>query len=196
MTQIALFGTSADPPTSGHETIIKWLSQNFDQVIVWASDNPFKSHKIPLKQRSAMLSILIENIDSNKNNISVNSELSSRRTIETVERARKKWDNAEFTLVVGSDLVKQLPNWYKIEELLQKVGLLVVPRKGITIEEADLQKLRELNTGVKIASLEVPNVSSSAYRDQGDPAIITPSIKDYIYREHLYKCQDATIEKV
>ncbi|NEP83925.1 MAG: nicotinate-nucleotide adenylyltransferase [Okeania sp. SIO3C4] len=196
MTQIALFGTSADPPTSGHETIIKWLSQNFDKVIVWASDNPFKSNQTPLKQRSAMLSILIENIDSNKNNISLNSELSSRRTIETVERARKKWQNAEFTLVIGSDLVKQLPSWYKIEELLQKVGLLVVPRKGITIEEADLQKLRELNTGVKIASLEVPNVSSSAYREEGDPAIITPPIKDYIYREQLYKCQDATIKKV
>ncbi len=196
MTKIALFGTSADPPTAGHETIVRWLSQNFDKVVIWASDNPFKSHQTSLEQRSTMLSILIENIDSNKNNIFLYQELSSRRTLETVELAIKKWHDAEFTLVVGSDLVKQLPSWYQIEELLQKVELLIVPRKGITTEEIDLQKLRELNKGVKIASLEVPNVSSSAYREQGDEMTITPPIKDYIYRHKLYQWQKATTDKV
>ncbi|MEM1169932.1 MAG: nicotinate-nucleotide adenylyltransferase [Cyanobacteria bacterium P01_H01_bin.35] len=196
MTKISLFGTSADPPTAGHQMIIKWLSQNFDKVVVWASDNPFKSHQTSLEQRSTMLSILIENIDSNQNNISLHQELSRRRTLETIELARKKWDDGEFTLVVGSDLVKQLPSWYQIEELLQKVELLIVPRKGITTEEIDLQKLRELNKGVKIASLEVPNVSSSAYREQGDEMTITPPIKDYIYRHKLYQWQKATTEKV
>ncbi|MGK7920805.1 MAG: nicotinate-nucleotide adenylyltransferase [Trichodesmium sp.] len=196
MTKIALFGTSADPPTAGHQTIIKWLSQNFDKVVVWASDNPFKSHQTSLEQRSTMLSILIENINSNQNNMSLHQELSRRRTLETVELASKKWDDAEFTLVVGSDLVKQLPSWYQIEELLQKVELLIVPRKGITTEEIDLQKLRELSTGVKIASLEVPNVSSSVYREQGDEMTITPPIKDYIYRQKLYQWQKATTEKV
>ena len=196
MTKIALFGTSADPPTAGHETIVRWLSQNFEKVVIWASDNPFKSHQTSLEKRSTMLSILIENINSNQNNISVHQELSSRRTLETVELARKKWDDAEFTLVVGSDLVKQSPSWYQIEELLQKVELLIVPRKGITTEEADLEKLRELTTGVKIASLEVPNVSSSAYRQQGDEMIITPPIKDYIYQQKLYQWQKATTDKV
>ncbi|NEQ41661.1 MAG: nicotinate-nucleotide adenylyltransferase, partial [Okeania sp. SIO3I5] len=176
-------------PTAGHETIVRWLSQNFNKVVVWASDNPFKSHQTSLEQRSTMLSILIENIDSNQNNIFVHQELSSRRTLETVELAIKKWDDAEFTLVVGSDLVKQLPNWYQVKELLQKVELLIVPRKGITTEKTDLQKLKELNTGVKIASLEVPNVSSSAYREQGDEMTITPPIKDYIYQQKLYQWQ-------
>ena len=196
MTKIALFGTSADPPTAGHETIIKWLSQNFDKVVVWASDNPFKFHQTSLEQRSIMLSLLIENIDFNQNNISVHQELSSRRTLETVELAIKKWHDAEFTLVVGSDLVKQLPNWYQVEELLQKVELLIIPRKGITIEQTNLQKLRELSTEVKIASLEVPNVSSSAYREEGDEMTLTPPIKDYIYQQKLYKWQKTTTEKV
>ncbi|MGK7918822.1 MAG: nicotinate-nucleotide adenylyltransferase [Trichodesmium sp.] len=187
MLRISLFGTSADPPTAGHQTIIKWLGENFDKVVVWASDNPFKSHQTPLEHRSKMLSILIDNINSNQNNISLHQELSSRRTIETVELAHKKWDDAKFTLVVGSDLVKQLPSWYKIEELLQKVQLLIVPRKGITTEEADLQKLQELNTELKIAALEVPKVSSSAYREQGYEMTITPPIKDYIYRQKLYQ---------
>jgi len=196
MTKIALFGTSADPPTAGHETIIKWLSQNFDKVVVWASDNPFKSHQTSLEQRSTMLSILIKNIDSNQNNIYLHQELSSRRTLETVELAIKKWHDAKFTLVVGSDLVKQLPSWYQIEKLLEKVELLIVPRKSITTEKTHLQKLKELSTEVKIASLEVPNVSSSAYRERGEEMTITPPIKDYIYQQKLYQWQKATTEKV
>ncbi|MFN6300225.1 MAG: nicotinic acid mononucleotide adenylyltransferase, partial [Microcystis sp.] len=27
MLKIALFGTSADPPTAGHQAILKWLSE-------------------------------------------------------------------------------------------------------------------------------------------------------------------------
>lgn len=196
MTTIALFGTSADPPTSGHQTIITSLSQQFDKVIVWASDNPFKSHQTPLEKRSAMLLVLIDNIDSSKKNIFLDSELSSHHTIETVERAQKKWPDAKFNLVVGSDLVKQLPRWYKIKELLQQVGLLIVPRPGIQVQEVDLQQLIELGAELEITSLEVPNVSSSAYREQGDSTTITPPIKDYIYREQLYQWQDVTTEKV
>ena len=121
MMKIALFGTSADPPTVGHKMIIEWLSQNFDKAVVWVSDNPFKYHETSLEQRSIMLSILIKNIESNQNNIYLHQELSSRRTLETVELARKKWNDAEFTLVIGSDLVKQLLSWYQIEKLLQLV---------------------------------------------------------------------------
>lgn len=196
MTRIALFGTSADPPTAGHQAIIKWLSENFDKVVVWASDNPFKSHQTSLEKRSAMLLVLIDDIEGSQKNIFLHPELSSRRTIETVELAKNKWPDANFSLAVGSDLLKQLPRWYKIKELFQEVGLLIVPRPGIRIEEADLQQLRELGAEVEIASLEVPNVSSSAYREQGDPTTITPPIQEYIYREQLYQWQNATTEKV
>ncbi|MEY2856531.1 MAG: nicotinic acid mononucleotide adenyltransferase, partial [Cyanobacteriota bacterium] len=55
MKTIALFGTSADPPTIGHQTILQWLSQHYDRIVVWASDNPFKQHQTPLKFRSEML---------------------------------------------------------------------------------------------------------------------------------------------
>ena len=187
MTKIALSGTSADPPTLGHQMIIEWLSQNFDKAVVWVSDYSFKYHQTSLEQRSIMLSILIENIESNQNNIYLHQELSSRRTLETVELAIKKWDDAEFTLVIGSDLVKQLLSWYQIEKLLQKVELLIIPRKGMTTKEVDLQNLRELSREIKIAFLEVPNVSSSTYREQGDEMTITPAIKDYIYRRKLYQ---------
>ena len=45
---IALFGTSADPPTLGHEALLTELTKIFPKVITWASDNPDKKHQLPL----------------------------------------------------------------------------------------------------------------------------------------------------
>jgi nicotinate-nucleotide adenylyltransferase len=191
MVNIALFGTSADPPTSGHQAILNWLSHHYDLVAVWASDNPFKTHQTPLEHRSKMLRLLIEEIEPPRGNITLCQDLSSPRTLETVERARHKWGSlVDFTLVIGSDLVSQMPRWYQIEELLRQVKLLVVPRPGYEIDEASLEKLRQLGAEIAIADLKAPAASSTAYRENGDKQVITPPVEDYIHKKQLYACQD------
>ena len=190
--KIALFGTSADPPTAGHQEILSWLSERYDWVAVWAADNPFKSHQTPLEHRGAMLSLLIEDIDLPQYNIGFHPELSSYRTLETVEKAKELWGaDANFTLVIGADLVNQLPRWYRSEDLLRQVQLLVVPRPGYAVKDVDLQQLRQLGAEVVLADLTGPDVSSTAYRENGDTQALTPPIEAYIHREHLYKCQHA-----
>lgn len=197
MKRIALFGTSADPPTAGHQAILSWLSQRYDWVTVWAADNPLKSHQTPLEHRGAMLLLLIEDIESAGQNIGFHPELSSRRTLETVEKAKERWGtDADFTLVIGSDLVSQLPRWYRIEELLRQVKLLVVPRPSYPVDNADLQRLRQLGAEVAIADLTGPNVSSTAYRENGETQVLTPPVQAYINREHLYKCEDVAKERL
>jgi nicotinate-nucleotide adenylyltransferase len=191
MTQIALFGTSADPPTAAHQQILRWLSHRFDQVAVWASDNPFKSHQTLLEHRAAMLRLLINDIYPPRYNIELHQELSNPRALMTVERAKQRWTDAEFTLVVGSDLVGQLSHWYQVADLLKQVKLLIVPRPGYPLVEADLKQLRRLGAEVAIADLTGLQVSSTTYREEKDANIVTPPIEAYIHREHLYECQDA-----
>jgi nicotinate-nucleotide adenylyltransferase len=192
MVNIALFGTSADPPTSAHQAILTWLSHHYDLVAVWASDNPFKSHQTPLEHRSTMLRLLIEEIEPPRRNISLYQSLSSPRTLETVEQARQYWGSqVDLTLVIGADLIGQMPRWYQIDQLLKQVQLLVVPRPGYEIDEAGIEELRKLGAKVAIADLLAPAVSSTAYRENGDKEAITPPVEDYIHKEQLYACQDA-----
>jgi nicotinate-nucleotide adenylyltransferase len=194
--RIALFGTSADPPTAAHQAILCWLAEHYDRVAVWAADNPFKSQQTPLQDRAQMLQLLIAEIEPQRQNISFHQELSSHRTLETVEKAQQLWGQVELTLVIGADLIEQLPRWYRIKELLQQVQLLVVPRPGYGIEESDLARLRQLGAKIAIADLTGPDVSSTAYRDCRDPEAVTPKVKAYIHQQHLYKCQDAPKEKL
>ena len=186
MEKIALFGTSADPPTVGHQAILRWLTQNYDRVVVWASDNPFKQHQTSLEDRSQMLRLLIANLDSSGKNISLHPELSDRYTLVTVNKARKKWGEVEFNLVIGSDILSQITNWYRIDELLQQVKLLIVPRVGYEINDRDLASLSKLGGEFAIAPFDPPQVSSSTYRSQEDSSLISPVVEKYIQQNDLY----------
>jgi len=185
--KIALFGTSADPPTVGHQTILHWLSQHYDRVVVWASDNPFKQDQTPLINRTEMLGLAIADINLTHNNINLHPELSDRYTLVTVNKAREKWGKeAEFTLVIGSDILAQINSWYRIEELLAQVKVLVVPRLGYGIKDEDLTALKEVGGIFAIASLNAPKVSSSLYRLQKDKSLVTPAVNNYILQNNLY----------
>jgi nicotinate-nucleotide adenylyltransferase len=188
MQKIALFGTSADPPTIGHQTILHWLSQHYDRVVVWASDNPFKPDQTPLQYRSEMLQLAINDLELK--NASVHPELSDRYTLNTVNKAREQWGNnielIALSLVIGADILPQIASWYRIKELLEQVNVLIVPRVGYEIKQADLTRLNCLGGEYAIANLNVAQASSSAYRTQQDRSLVTPSVRDYIDRWNLY----------
>jgi nicotinate-nucleotide adenylyltransferase len=191
--KIALFGTSADPPTAGHLVILKWLSEHYDWVAVWAADNPLKSQQTPLSHRAVMLELLIKDINVSRKNIALEQDLSSWRTLETVEKAKLKWgEHIEYTLVIGADLVNQLSRWYHIQDLLQQVQLLIIPRPGYIIDNSSLENVKQMGGKITIANLIGLDVSSTAFREQGDINTLTPPVVAYIHQQHLYKCQYIT----
>lgn len=184
--KIALFGTSADPPTVGHQTILSWLACHYDLVVVWASDNPFKAHQTNLNHRSQMLELIIREIEPFKKNIILCQKISDRRTLHTVQKAKEIWGEVDFTLIIGADLVQQITTWYRVENLLKQVKILIVPRADYAIETADLAKLEALGGRYTIATLNSPKVSSSGYRVQGDTTVVTPAVENYIEHQQLY----------
>ena len=176
MEKVALFGTSADPPTVAHQTILCWLANHYDRVVVWASDNPFKRDQTPLKDRTQMLQLAIADLETNYHNISLHPELSNRRSLVSVNKAREKWLEAEFSLVIGSDILPQITSWYRIEELLGLVKVIVIPRIGYDITEKDIASLSKIGGDFAIADLNAPQVSSSTYRSQKDSYLVVPTV--------------------
>lgn len=194
--KIALFGTSADPPTIAHQEIISWLGSQFigvaspqeNRVAVWAADNPFKVHGASLEQRSQMLELLIEEIKPSVSKYAqVYRKLSSQRTLETLITARQIWHDGEFTLTIGADLVTQLPRWYGASELLAQVQLLIVPRIGNQIELSDLDILTDLGAKIEIAPLATPPISSTVIRNNHSIEGLTPRVALYTQQHNLYQ---------
>jgi nicotinate-nucleotide adenylyltransferase len=189
-TRVALFGTSADPPHVGHQSILNWLAQAFDQVAVWAAENPYKAHQSPLGDRAEMLRLLISTLPD-ANRIGVYQSLSDRYSIHSIARARQIWPQAKFSLVVGADLVSQLPQWYQAAEIFAQVEILVFPRPGYSIQGPALSALQQQATVTMANPPQQYNIASSRYRtaECGQvPDDLPPVIRDYISEHHLYSC--------
>ncbi|MEM6838230.1 MAG: nicotinate-nucleotide adenylyltransferase [Cyanobacteria bacterium P01_C01_bin.120] len=193
--QIALFGMSADPPHRGHGKILQWLAQHFDHVAVWAADNPFKEHQCPLSDRAAMLSLMIRDLSVSPGKIGLYKELSHRRSLVSAQQAQEIWPQAELTLVVGADLVEQLPHWYQALELFQIVNILVIPRPGYQPSSQALTAIRQAGGQIAIAdTLKTAEVSSSYYRETEDPHALSAAVSAYINQRNLYPCTESSKE--
>jgi nicotinate-nucleotide adenylyltransferase len=197
MIQVALFGTSADPPTVGHQAIVEWLATQFDWVAVWAADNPFKKQQTLLNHRQAMLAMSIDGIADRYKNVKLCPHLSDARTLNSVQKAKLDWPDAQFTLVVGSDVLDSLPHWYRVADLLKAVSLLIVPRPGIPITPHTLDALSNLGARFQVATFIGPDVSSTEYRQTRASQGIMPAIAQYIKDQNLYtgigECQSRPI---
>ncbi len=186
MTRIALFGTSADPPHRGHATVLTWLASQFDHVAVWTANNPFKEHQTSLGDRCRMLQLLIDDLEVPTGQVKLHPELSHMRSIISIERAQQQWPEAQLTLVVGSDLVPQLPRWYRANDVFAAVDILVVPRPGYPIAETDLAPLRQQTTVTMATLPQQVDVASSDYRQADADLALTPAVHTYIAQHHLY----------
>ena len=183
---IALFGTSADPPTLAHQQIILWLSKHYDLVVVWASNNPSKQHQVNLKTRTKMLGLLVEESDYCGSNVLLCPNISDRKTVNTISKAKAIWSDAQFTFIVGSDLVKQISKWYQIEKVLEQVKILIVPRLSYELTNSDSEKLRALGARYDFADLPISKISSSQYRETKDNKLLTPALQKYLQQSYLY----------
>ena len=176
---IALFGTSADPPTLGHRALLEGLLRLYPQVATWASDNPLKRHAAPLELRTALLAALVEAIDDPR--LELVQALSSPWTVETLDRAHRRWPQSRAVLVIGSDLVEQLPRWRRSAEWLPGCPVAIAPRQGWPLEQSAVERLRQLGAQPQILELEVPASASSGLRACGDssqlPAELLPLLR-------------------
>ncbi len=181
---IALFGTSADPPSTGHRALLAGLLDHYAQVVTWASSNPFKQHGAPLELRAALLQALVEHLANPR--LRLEQQLSSPRAIETLARAQALWPGAELVFVVGSDLVSQIPSWYRAQQLLGQCRLAVVPRQGWALQEADLERLRQLGARVELLPLAIPASASSQIRHHPSPELVPPALWPELVKHNLY----------
>ena len=185
---IALFGTSADPPTLGHEALLSELTKTFPKVITWASDNPDKKHQLPLIKRTQLLKVLVKKISHPK--LELVQELSSPRTIYTLKKAFKLWPNANFSFVIGSDLASQVPMWLNAKSILNQATIAIAMRDGWPIRDNQLEEIKRLGGEIELLPFNIPKSSSSKFREKPQEVLIPKELIPLLLRENLYGLKD------
>ena len=183
--RIALFGTSADPPTIGHKKILEELSDIYSSVITYASDNPKKKHKENIFFRNLLLKSLIK--DMNNPKIIFNQKISSQWAIETIEECKKIYPYSKIDFVIGSDLVTEIFSWKNFDKIIRIVKLLIIKREGYPIGSKTLKMLKTNKVIFEISSLNIPNISSSMVRLNNNYSDLPESLIDIVKKNNLYK---------
>ena len=124
VTNIALFGTSADPPTIGHEKILEELSKIYAFTICYVSNNPKKKHKEDISIRSQLLKTLIENLDNPK--ILFEQSVTSQWALESIKKCKKIYEFNNLDFVIGSDLIQDIFYWKNFDKIIGKASFFII----------------------------------------------------------------------
>ena len=182
---IALFGTSADPPTIGHKKILEELSKIYAFTISYVSNNPQKKHIEDISIRSHLLKTLIDDLDNPK--ILFNQKISSQWAVESIKKCKEiyKFNNLDF--VIGSDLIKDIFYWKNFDKITDEVSFLVILREGYPVESNTLKMLETYRVKFKISTIKTPNISSSKFRLNFNCSNLPSSLIDIVKKNNLYE---------
>ena len=182
---IALFGTSADPPTIGHKKILEELSKIYGFTISYVSNNPKKSHVEDISIRSHLLKTLIEDLDNPK--ILFNQSVSSQWAVESIKKCKEIHEFNNLDFVIGSDLIKDIFYWKNFDKIILDVSFYIILREGYPVESNTLKMLETYKVKFKISTIKIPETSSSNFRLNFNCSNLPTSLIDIVKKNNLYE---------
>jgi len=182
---IALFGTSADPPTIGHKKILEELSKIYTFTISYVSNNPKKKHKEGITIRSQLLKTLIEDLDDYK--ILFNQSITSKWAVESIKKCKKIYEIDNLDFVIGSDLIQDIFCWKNFEKIIKEVSFFIILREGYPVESNTLKMLETYKVKFKISTIKIPETSSSNFRLNFNCSNLPSSLVDIVRKNNLYE---------
>lgn len=190
---ILLFG-SFNPIHKGHISIAGNALDELKADEVWfvvSPQNPFKeaSTLAPESDRLAMVNIAIKSACDADRMKACDVEFSMprpSRTVDTLNFLADTFPDHKFTLLIGSDNVKDFPKWKNYEEILDKYTVAVYPREGYTAIRSDISSRFLYLKDVPLS----PGVSSAIREGFAggdiDFCALPPGVDEYIMEHGLY----------
>lgn len=205
--RIALFGGSFDPPHIGHQLACQYvlLTHEVDEVwMVPVYRHAFDKRSSPFAHRVAMCRIAAGALGGPKPDQAgrvrvdtIEEELAAAGggpsyTLLTVRALKRRHPGHEFSLIIGTDLLKERERWYHFPELAAELPFLVIGRDGTSGSSDGTSGSPPARDLRHAEPLLMPAVSSTEVRERlarGErPAgWVAREILDYIERHGLYR---------
>ena len=184
--KIGCLGFSANPPHLGHSEVARLFLRKklVDEIwLIPCFAHPFNKELASVEHRWRMAKLL-EGKRIKVSDIEI-ARGGKSYTIDTVRELYVKYQDCEFSWIIGSDIVKtksckKWKDWGKLREL---IDFLVIVRPGYEI--------KKLPTGFIFAGRATKNISSTEIREKvrcGLPidGLAPPAVKEYIEKHNLY----------
>lgn len=134
MRQVAVYGGSFNPPHVGHALVAAWLrwSGTVDEVkLVPSSDHPFGKDLAPFHRRLALCEALAHTVGPWVTVDPVERDMPAPNyTLHVLERLAEEHPGVALRLVIGADILADLPRWHRWPDIEARFRPIVVGRQG------------------------------------------------------------------
>jgi nicotinate-nucleotide adenylyltransferase len=135
MQRIGLFGGSFDPVHLGHLLVAQAAREELELnrlFFIPVTQSPFKpdSKPTPANERLRLLRLALAGKDWCEIDEQEIKRGGVSYTIDTVRDYARRFPQAQFFYLIGTDHVPQLPKWREAGELARSVEFVVIPRPG------------------------------------------------------------------
>jgi nicotinate-nucleotide adenylyltransferase len=190
--RIAFFGGTFDPFHNGHlemaRAAAEWLRLH-SVYFVPTRQNPLKSDS-PTAAAPERLEMLRLGIDGEPGFGIWDGELyrpGPSYTLHSVQHIERVYPNSHLFWIIGADHLPLLSQWYGIEELVRKVGFILLQRDGSSIDWPSLPGLTVYPVPNRLNPVSATLVRERARSGQSLTGLVPRAVEAYISEHGLYK---------
>jgi nicotinate-nucleotide adenylyltransferase len=179
--QVGLLGGSFNPPHVGHLLAAHFVRATQPFAEVWfvpSYRHPFGKKLVEFEHRVRMCQTLCDDASGWLRVCEIEREAGGEgRTVDTLKLLIAKFPSHQFTWVVGSDILKELPHWKDFPQIEKLARVLVLQRPGYFSPEAFAPPLVDVSSTVVRELLERGEVPSH---------LVPRAVLEYARANHLY----------
>jgi nicotinate-nucleotide adenylyltransferase len=185
--RVALFGGSFNPPHVAHQMAALYVLETAPVDEIWlipAFRHAYGKALAPFEHRLAMCELAARPLGPRARVSGVERELGDEsRTLRTVRLLQARFPTSAFSLVIGADLLPEVPAWYGGVELQQTVPFIVVGRAGA----GGVGAAAGQGHGVALPEISSTQVRAALGAARSVDGLVPRAVLDYIYGHDLYK---------
>ncbi len=189
MKRIGILGGTFNPPHMGHLIIANEVRHalDLDEVRLMPTASPphkAASGDATSYQRLRMVELAVEGIEG----LAVSSFEVERGgvsyTYDTMKALSTCEPDTNFHFIIGGDMIDMLPNWYRIDELMELLTFVGVGRPGAEGKSKYAVKM------VKIPEIDLSStLIRNRFAEGGTVSLLIPAnVEAFIRKEGLYGC--------
>jgi len=157
-------------------------TQGLDEVwMMPAYQHPFGKMLAPFEHRVRMCELLCEESSGWMKTSRVEQDVAQRGgagyTVETLTYLRERYPKIEFSLIIGSDILNDLPKWKEPERIKQMVRMLVLYRAGYPAPDT---------LGPPLAEVSSTQIRDMLARGEAPVQLVPSRVLEYAHQQGLY----------
>ncbi len=178
---VALLGGSFNPPHVGHVMAALYVRECLGADEVWlvpTFHHPFGKETVPYEHRVAMCEAAARELGPWLKVSRAESEVKGEgRTIDLLEHLLATHAGVSFTLIIGSDIVADLPHWKAWDRIQKLVKVVVLNRAGHPTPNA---------VGPALAQVSSTEIRTRLLNGETPGELVPRAVLAYAKQHHLF----------